>query len=66
MASNESPESGSNPSMIHGHAAYVAAAAKVRINTTVIATASSLLQQKTSYSLQIVQRNHEITAFDHL
>ncbi|KAK4690464.1 hypothetical protein P7C71_g6334, partial [Lecanoromycetidae sp. Uapishka_2] len=28
MASNESSDSQSNPSMLHGHAAYVAAAAK--------------------------------------
>ena len=41
--------------MIHGHAAYVAAAAKVRMTTTVIAMASSLLREFRSATILFSQ-----------
>ena len=42
MSSSETSESSTNPSMLHGHAAYVAAAAKVCESVIVMTTAWNL------------------------
>ncbi len=56
MASNEGSDSGSNPSMLHGHAAYVAAAAKVRSQSMpsrspAVSSSTTLLEQNHSLKL---------------
>lgn len=59
MSSSGSSDSSSNPSMLHGHAAYVAAAAKVCISTCVPASACRLWHLESSTAVAF---HHEIIA----
>ena len=63
MSSTGSSDSGSNPSMLHGHAAYVAAAAKVCMFTTVTVTALNVLHERAfGESFPAVRSHHDITS----
>ena len=61
MSSTGSSESSSNPSMLHGHAAYVAAAAKVCIATRVSASACRLWYLESSNGRCIPSQDHRMT-----
>ena len=61
MSSSGSSDSSSNPSMLHGHAAYVAAAAKVCISIGVSASACRLRYLESSNGRCIPSQDHRMT-----